>query len=233
MIDFYSLAIETLIQSVPTMIGVVTAFIFIGKFFTIYLRSKEYSKDNYRKDLEVEIAKLNAKMTMNQDRFESANHLVIGGNKKEFKDSADDFLERMGVNKDVNVKNKTVFVLTPFNDEYDKDYLWVKEAFDRYKYTCARGDDVKVQNNLLAHIVKEMLSSQLVVANISGRNPNVFYELGIAHALGKDVILISRSKDDITFDLSSSQIIIYQDKDDLNLSINKWLVSILESKLSR
>ncbi|TOB98789.1 hypothetical protein CGJ93_24475, partial [Vibrio parahaemolyticus] len=74
-------------------------------------------------------------------------------------------------------------------------------------------------------------SSKLVVANISGRNPNVFYELGIAHALGKDVILISRSEKDITFDLSSSQIIIYQDKEDLNSSINEWLVSLLESKL--
>ena len=231
MIDINSLAIETLIQSMPTMLMIAVGFVSIRGLLASYLKSKEYSKDSYRKDLEVEIAKLNARMTMSQDRFESVNHLVIGGNQKIRRDSADDFLERMGVSKDVEVKSKTVFVLTPFNDEYDKDYQWVKEAFVRHKYTCTRGDDVKVQNNLLPHIIKEMLSSKLVVANISGRNPNVFYELGIAHALGKDVILISRSEKDITFDLSSSQIIIHQDKEDLNSSINEWLVSLLESKL--
>lgn len=233
MTDIYGLAIETLIQSIPTIIVALIVFVFSRRLLLSYLKSKEYSKDFYRKDLEIEIAKLNAMMSVNQERFENINHLVIGGNKRSLTDSADGFLERIGVSTDFDVKSKTVFVLTPFNEEYDKDYQWVKEAFGRHKYSCTRGDDVKVQNNLLSHIIKEMLSSKLVVANISGRNPNVFYELGIAHALGKDVILISRSAKDITFDLSSSQIIIYQDKETLNSSINEWLVSLLESKLER
>ncbi|MDX7780336.1 hypothetical protein SJR98_19845 [Aeromonas hydrophila] len=233
MIDVNSLAIETFIQSIPTMLMIATGYFIVKGLMISYLKSKEYSKDNYRKDLELEIAKLNARMTMTQERFESVNHLVIGGNKKVVKYGADDFLGKMGVSKDIDVKSKTVFVLTPFNEEYNKDYQWVEEAFSKHKYICTRGDDVKVQNNLLSHIIKEMLSSKFVVANISGRNPNVFYELGIAHALGKDVILISRSEKDITFDLSSSQIIIYKEREDLHSSINAWLVSLLESKLER
>jgi hypothetical protein len=233
MIDVNSLAIETFIQSIPTMLMIATGYFIVKGLMISYLKSKEYSKDNYRKDLELEIAKLNARMTMTQERFESVNHLVIGGNKKVVKYGADDFLGKMGVSKDIDVKSKTVFVLTPFNEEYNKDYQWVEEAFSKHKYICTRGDDVKVQNNLLSHIIKEMLSSKFVVANISGRNPNVFYELGIAHALGKDVILISRSENDITFDLSSSQIIIYKEREDLHSSINAWLVSLLESKLER
>lgn len=229
--DVYSLALESLLQSGPTLIAILITVYVVRTTFSSYLDFKKFSQDKYRRDLELEIAKLNDKMTISKERFENVNHLILDGNRKKEVFSEESFLEQMGIFSKPNVKPKSVFVLTPFNNDYDKDYQWVKSAFSKHKYTCSRGDDVKAQSNLLPNIIREMLSSQFVVANISGRNPNVFYELGIAHALGKDVILVARSEQDITFDLSSTQVVIYKKQEELESSITEWLVSILESKI--
>ena len=49
----------------------------------------------------------------------------------------------------------------------------------------------------------------MVVCDCSDRNPNVFYEIGIAHTLGKEVVLITQSKDDIPFDLRHIRYVQY------------------------
>jgi hypothetical protein len=51
--------------------------------------------------------------------------------------------------------------------------------------------------------------AKVVVCDCTGKNPNVFYEIGIAHTLGKDVILITQSKDDIPFDLRHLRYVEY------------------------
>jgi hypothetical protein len=51
--------------------------------------------------------------------------------------------------------------------------------------------------------------SDVVAADISGHNPNVFYELGLAHALGKEVILISQATEKLPFDISTSRLLTY------------------------
>lgn len=57
-------------------------------------------------------------------------------------------------------------------------------------------------------------TSHILIADITTRNPNVFYELGIAHALGQKVILMTQNKDDIPFDLLRFRHIIYEDNSD-------------------
>ncbi|SBS61871.1 hypothetical protein [Vibrio atlanticus] len=231
MIDSYEILVTSFITSIP-IIAVALIFYFLFKnAFHSYIKMKSYESDKYRLDLESEIYKLNKKISSTEERFNSANKLIIEGNTKS-SIAGTDFLERIGADKNMSIKDKSVFVLTPLNPDFNEDFEWVENAFRKHKYVCSKGNDVKVQSNLLSHIIKEMLASKFVVANIGGRNPNVFYELGIAHALGKDVILISRSVDDITFDLSSSQIIIFNTEEQLSSSIDEWLVSTLESKIS-
>ena len=58
-------------------------------------------------------------------------------------------------------------------------------------------------------IVELICTSQVVVCDLSGKNPNVFYEAGIAHTLGKEVILITQSIDDVPFDLKPLRCIEY------------------------
>ena len=52
--------------------------------------------------------------------------------------------------------------------------------------------------------------SEIVIADCTGRNPNVFYEIGLAHAIGVPVILITRSSDDVPFDLRQRRYIHYE-----------------------
>jgi hypothetical protein len=58
-------------------------------------------------------------------------------------------------------------------------------------------------------IVSLICQSGLVIADCTGRNPNVFYEAGIAHTLGRDVILIAQNLNDVPFDLRALAIITY------------------------
>lgn len=72
---------------------------------------------------------------------------------------------------------------------------------------------------------------------MTDRNPNVFYELGLAHAISKPVILISKSIDDVPFDLRSIRVLVY-DKDHpdwgnkLRLSLTKAIKEVLQNPTS-
>lgn len=72
-----------------------------------------------------------------------------------------------------------------------------------------------------------MLSESLVVAVIDGRNPNVFYELGLAHAFGKTVVMISSGLEDIPFDIQSQRMVIVDW--DNSASVEKIRRSLAES----
>ena len=52
--------------------------------------------------------------------------------------------------------------------------------------------------------------AEIIVAELSGRNPNVFYEVGICHTLGKEVILLAQDIEDIPFDLRYLRVILYE-----------------------
>ncbi|HHC6660959.1 TPA: hypothetical protein ACN326_004855 [Vibrio parahaemolyticus] len=228
MIDVVSVFYEALITSLPLFLISMFVYVLIRKLFHDYLKVKDYQKDEYRQDLEKELYNINYKLSSNEERFKRMNELVIQGNS--FQSKGNTFLSKLGVHEKFEVKSNQVFVLTPMNKDFYEDYSWVEESFLKHKFLCVKGDDVMVQSNLLSHIIKEIASSRFVVANISGRNPNVFYELGIAHAMGKDVLLIARSEKDITFDLSSSQVIVYKNKSQLERSVSEWLVSTLNKE---
>jgi hypothetical protein len=104
-----------------------------------------------------------------------------------------------------------VFVLMPFKP----DMLPVYE--DSIKPTCAslnltveRGDDFFTANAVVEDIWKAIVNAHLIVADCTDRNPNVFYEIGLAHTLGKETILITQREEDIPFDLRHLRYILYQ-----------------------
>jgi nucleoside 2-deoxyribosyltransferase len=76
-------------------------------------------------------------------------------------------------------------------------------------------------------IWKQINQAKVVIADLTFKNPNVFYELGLAHAIGKPVVLIAQTIDDIPFDLRSVRIVIYTDSpkgyDDLADQILRYL----------
>jgi len=85
------------------------------------------------------------------------------------------------------------FVIMPFRPELHYMYLYLKYHVEKNfpDALCQRGDDEILTVPLLDKINSLIQRADVVVADCTGRNPNVFYELGIAHALEKLVVLIT------------------------------------------
>ena len=104
------------------------------------------------------------------------------------------------------------FVIMPFRPELTYLYRQLKQHINQRfpDVEVVRGDDSVLTVSLLEKIVAYIEQADLVIADISGRNPNVFYELGMAHALGKNVILITSEEIEAApTDLKSYEFISY------------------------
>lgn len=102
------------------------------------------------------------------------------------------------------------FVIMPFSDTFDDIFsLFISEALKACDYQVFRADDINNSQNILSDIVQAIVSSDLIVADLTGANPNVFYELGIAHALNRPTIMLTQDIEDLPFDLRSYRVIPY------------------------
>jgi hypothetical protein len=113
------------------------------------------------------------------------------------------------------MKNKKpfIFVLMPFSDDFQDVYRsGIKLACENAGVECARVDEQDFDETILQHIYDQIRTADAIVADMSGRNANVFYEVGYAHALKKRVILLTQSTGDIPFDLKHHSHIVYEGK---------------------
>lgn len=107
-------------------------------------------------------------------------------------------------------KKPLVFVLMPFRDPFDKYYKSIiKPAIEEAGMLALRADEIFGPTEIVNDIWKAINKAEIVVAELTTRNPNVMYELGLSHAIGKHVIMLSQSIDDIPFDLRSLRCILY------------------------
>lgn len=106
-------------------------------------------------------------------------------------------------------KNK-VFVAMPFSDEYRDSYEYgVKIVLDQMGLEYYKADNAISNKDIMCKICREIQSCSKVIANISGLNPNVMLELGLAYGLGKEVIVIKDKKTTTISDLGSIEYIEY------------------------
>ena len=109
--------------------------------------------------------------------------------------------------------NYSVFVLMAFDEKFDDVYeAFIKPLFEESKdasFSVDRADDIHNQQNIMQDIVTRITDSHLIVADLTDNNPNVFYELGVAHTLGRPVILLAQNMDDVPFDLRAYRVLIY------------------------
>lgn len=103
-----------------------------------------------------------------------------------------------------------IFVLMPFGDEFNDIYHFgIKQAANDSGYYCERVDEQVFEGSILSRIYNQIEKADIIVADLSRKNPNVFYETGYAHALNKSVILLTQNAEDISFDLKHYPHIIY------------------------
>ncbi len=128
-----------------------------------------------------------------------------------------------------------VFVLMPFDSSFDDTYkLGIAAACNEAGAYCERVDDQIFEERILERIYNQIAKADIVVADMSGRNPNVFYETGYAHALGQRTILLTKKADDIPFDLKPYPHIVYGDsiaylKDELTRR-TRWYIEHPEAR---
>lgn len=86
----------------------------------------------------------------------------------------------------------------------------IKAVVTQLGLSSQRADEIASTGLITRDIWDRINTARFLIADMTGRNPNVFYEVGLAHALGKDVILLTQSMKDIPFDLQSLRFIIYE-----------------------
>lgn len=98
----------------------------------------------------------------------------------------------------------------PFDDGFRDIYKFgIRGAAEDAGAYAERLDEQIFTEGMLERIFNQIGKADVIVADMTGRNPNVFYEVGYAHALGKIVLLLTQSTADIPFDLQHHQHIIY------------------------
>lgn len=106
------------------------------------------------------------------------------------------------------------FVLMPFARTFDDVYDAIREACESPKIllSCSRADDFYGAGHIMEDILHGILASEFLIADVTGKNPNVFYELGIAHCCkpASKVIIIAQTLDDVPFDLQHMRCVTYR-----------------------
>ena len=104
------------------------------------------------------------------------------------------------------------FVIMPFEvpllqEIYEQH---VKGVVEETGLSCIRGDDIYGINSVMEDVWTSLCRCRIVLGEFTGRNPNVLYEAGIAHTLGKPLVMITQDLSDIPFDFKHIRVIEYR-----------------------
>lgn len=232
-------AISTETQKTDTMIYMIllialSIMIEVSLFFVMRLKSNGSTKETYkldklieyskkRKELEEEINALTRELMQSDlSEYLDMNRLIfegqsIAGNGKTINYNM--FLKQFGLlNERIEVRKNSAVFLTPFTEEGEVLFRKCQRVLSNVDIFLQKTDNYVEKEDIMMNIISLIVQSEIVVVNINGRNPNVYYELGIAHAIGKQTILLSKAdfeSDDIAFDIRQKKIIMYHSMQDL------------------
>jgi hypothetical protein len=121
-------------------------------------------------------------------------------------------------------------VVMPFKEEFKGTYQHaIKAAVEETGLTCIRVDEAVGSFSIHRQIIELLCKAKVIVADLTGQNANVFYELGIAHALGNNVIGITRSVRGLPFDVRPYKVIEYTDSIAGGQQLKKHLQEAVQS----
>lgn len=104
-----------------------------------------------------------------------------------------------------------IFVLMPFSQALTAVYQdHLRSVAQALQMTMARADDFFTSEQIMTEVWSAIVRAKIVIADCTGRNPNVFYEIGLSHALGKPVVLITQVPEDVPFDLRQYRYLVYE-----------------------
>ena len=107
------------------------------------------------------------------------------------------------------VETNVLSVMMPFESKFSGTYAAIRNVCAKLGIDCKRADDIWDNSILIQDVFDLIFTSKAVLTDFTDRNPNVFYETGVAHTLGKLVIPITQSTSDIPFDLRHHRALTY------------------------
>lgn len=146
--------------------------------------------------------------------------------------SEDDIIVK---NFDVKKEAPKAFVVMQFSSPYNELYDDViKKVCKEFDLNVVRADETYGPGLILSDIIKQIYESRLIIAEISQSNPNVFYEVGYAHALNKPTILIAEKTTKLPFDVSPFRTLFYENtiagKQKIEDGLKKHIVAALSDR---
>ena len=127
------------------------------------------------------------------------------------------------------IEPELVSVMMPFEANFTPVYESIREAAANAGLRARRADDIWENPAIIQDVVSLIDRSRVVVCDCTGRNPNVFYEAGIAHTLGREVILVTQSEHDIPFDLRHLRYVRYLNNNEGRAALTAALQARLET----
>ena len=107
--------------------------------------------------------------------------------------------------------SRNCFVVMPFAPAFTP--LWtdvIRPAIVSAGHGVVRADDLFRSGTIISSVCDLIRAADYIVADLTGRNANVFYELGFAHALGKPAVLLTQHLHDVPIDLLGQRLIPYE-----------------------
>jgi hypothetical protein len=120
-------------------------------------------------------------------------------------------VEPIFAGRNLSLDPSLCFVLMPFRSDLNPVYEdHIKKVAQAAGLQAQRADDIFSNSSIMEDIWKSIVCARVILADMTGKNPNVFYEMGIAHAIGKTVVLLTQSLDDVPFDLRHLRHVQYE-----------------------
>lgn len=223
------------IQNIVSLVAALLSIFSVAMILTMYLKGRNKEKrefdkadgtdlDDKRLQLEEDLYRANDRLVESSQNYDIYQNIDYRYNEN-FRDISltnnvldASFFEKMGFDiHQMNVEKNHITCLMPFHPSFDRIYNRIKKATRLTEFECHRSDEKFKSGDIMRYTIELILKSQIVIGVLDGRNPNVFYEVGIAHSVGKTVILIAeeKSKGQIPFDLQQHRFIFYKSLNDL------------------
>jgi len=130
------------------------------------------------------------------------------------------------------INDDLISVMMPFSPGYKGTYDAIKRTTDHLGLECLRADDIWENSTFIQDIFELIYCARIVIVDFSERNPNVMYETGIAHTLGKIVIPITQSISDIPSDLGHHRAYKYLPNDEGYRNLSNELYKRIKTIIS-
>lgn len=131
------------------------------------------------------------------------------------------------------------FVIMPFSTVNSSSIYenWIKRAVEEcqindMEVTCHRADKSYKSGEIIYHVIEQLATADIVIADLTSQNPNVFYELGVRHTLKNNTILVTQDLKDIPFDLRMQRIIHYEYTPDGMLELKDNIKAFIKEIIS-